>query len=392
VLLMDFRFQSAYEHKLPPPSEQAVLAQHESLHRFLVKATASDPNRRFQLPDEMAAQLAGILHEVAAGAGKGRAFESELFSGDVMALRDSGVTEASADLLPDLKMDTDDKAAPFLLTTAGLADPRKRIGLLQQALPRFSDSTELPLRLARDLLRVGAWADAAKHLGEVEKREPLDWRVTWYRGESLLCQGKAREAQAAFDRVYTELPGEPAAKLAVALAAEAGGDTATASRLYEVVSRADPSFTTAAFGLARCLARTGNRAEAVSAYERVPQTSSLYTQAQMALARVLVQMSPHVPGTDELQRASAVIEALGLEGLENARLRAEVLENALSFLSTGAVAPDPAIRVLGQPFQETPLRGALEQALRQMARLAPDREQQIALVDRANAVRPVTWV
>src|SRR5262249_57855770 len=44
ILLMDFRYQSQYEFTLPPPSEQAVLAQHEALNRFLRKATAHDPN------------------------------------------------------------------------------------------------------------------------------------------------------------------------------------------------------------------------------------------------------------------------------------------------------------------------------------------------------------
>jgi serine/threonine-protein kinase PknG len=50
------------------------------------------------------------------------------------------------------------------------------------------------------------------------------------------------------------------------------------------------------------------------------------------------------------------------------------------------------VRVLGGPLLEQPLRLALEQALRQSARLEPDREKQIALIDRANAARPWTWV
>src|SRR5207302_5095170 len=58
VLLMDFRFQSAHQFTLPGPADQAVLARHEPLHRFLLRATARDPDRRFQSAEEMADQLA----------------------------------------------------------------------------------------------------------------------------------------------------------------------------------------------------------------------------------------------------------------------------------------------------------------------------------------------
>src|SRR5262249_15459137 len=147
-----------------------------------------------------------------------------------------------------------------------------------------------------------------------------------------LTRGQAKEAREAFDRVYSELPGEPAVKLALALAAESAGDGITATRLYDLVSRTDPGFVTASFGLGRCLAAAGKRAEAAEAYGRVPPPSSLYTQAQTALARTLIATTPAPPGATELQQASTVIEALALEGMEQARLRAEVLETTLNLL------------------------------------------------------------
>jgi serine/threonine-protein kinase PknG len=392
VLLMDFRYQSRHEFDLPPPAEQPVLAQYESLHRFLLRATARDPDARFQSAEEMADQLGGVLREVVAGTVEPRPFESTLFGGDVLALRgdEDGALAAGAGALPDLKVNPEDPAAGAMLALAAVTDPRRQAALLREAVGMYPESVEAPLLLAQTLIDLGAYDEAETHLGRVAERDPFDWRVVWRRGGALLAQGKAREARAAFDRVYAEVPGELAAKLGVALAAEEDGDDAAAARLYDVVSRTDPGFTTAAFGLARCHVRAGRRGEAVQAYERVPQTSSLYTRAQMALARALIQMNPGVPGADELQRASAVVESLALEGVEHARMRADVLESALTLLGSGAAA-DPGVHVLGQPLQERPLRRALEQALRQSVRLEPERQKQVALIDRANAVRPRTW-
>src|SRR5262249_45260976 len=171
--------------------------------------------------------------------------------------------------LPELKPDAEDPGARFLLTTAGVAEPRRRAALLQEGRARFPDSAEVPLRLAREQIALGAYGDAEALLAGVEAKDPFDWRVLWYRGMALLKQGKAGEAQALFDRVYSELPGEPAAQLAVGLAAELAGDTACAVRRYGTVARVDPGFATAVFGLARCLLSAAKRDEAVAAYRRI---------------------------------------------------------------------------------------------------------------------------
>jgi len=51
-----------------------------------------------------------------------------------------------------------------------------------------------------------------------------------------------------------------------------------------------------------------------------------------------------------------------------------------------------AVRLLGRSLDEASLRRGLEESLRFLARLEPDRRQQIAFVDRANQIRPVTWI
>ena len=69
-----------------------------------------------------------------------------------------------------------------------------------------------------------------------------------------MAAGKAGEARVAFDAVYSDLPGEPAARLALAAAMECTGDKEAAQRLYDRVWRVDRGFISAAFGLARAAA------------------------------------------------------------------------------------------------------------------------------------------
>jgi serine/threonine-protein kinase PknG len=445
VLLMEFRFQSVYETALPPPEEQAVLADNESLQRFLLKATATDPARRFQNADEMADQLGGVLREVVAGTVPPRPTESMAFGGDALALRGdlprrdgaasadrdmlAPVGPAAAEMLPELKVDPEDPGANLVMSLANVSNLQSRAKALREHLHRNGESAEVRLRLAATLIRMIDFDHAWKILAEAEERDPYDWRVPWYRGVWYLSRGMAAEAVAPFDQVFAELPGEPAPKLALALASEAAGDSENAARLYDLISRTDPGFVTASFGLGRCLARAGRRAEAVAAWRRVPQTSSLYIRAQLLAARCLTRSAPAMgstdsagstgspqasspqasspqasspqagsvqapspPNIDELCQASDLIEALPLEGAERARARAEVLSSTLNALISGGVRAAHNRQVLGCAIVETNIRRGLEQALRQMARFESNRDEQIALVDRANAARPRTWI
>ena len=147
VLLMEFRFQSVYEFDLPPPVEQEVLAHHDSLYRFLLKATQRDPNLRFQSADEMADQLAGVLREVVAGTSLPKPVESTHFQGDVLAMNEE-LDSPSHKLLPDLKVRADDPGAAYLLSIAGASDLRRRAVMLNQGIHQLPDSRELRLRLA----------------------------------------------------------------------------------------------------------------------------------------------------------------------------------------------------------------------------------------------------
>jgi serine/threonine-protein kinase PknG len=226
----------------------------------------------------------------------------------------------------------------------------------------------------------------------VEANNAREWRCNWYRGLSLLAQNRPAEAGLAFDLVYSELPGELAPKLGLALAAELSGRLEIAARHYDTVASADPSFTSACLGLARVRLAQGDVAGAVEAYERIPPTSSLYAQAQLALARALIRGGQTAPTVADLARASSVIERLALSHEQRAELSVELLEAALMLLTSGAASQQPAdALILGRPLNETSVRSALEQAYRDLAWVAAG-DEKIRLVDRANEVRPVTDV
>jgi serine/threonine-protein kinase PknG len=96
----------------------------------------------------------------------------------------------------------------------------------------------------------------------------------------------------------------------------------------------------------------------------------------------------HLPGVEDLARASAAIERLSLEGGQRSQLTIEILGTALELLERRAAPPSDTM-LLGAPFQEEPVRLTLEQAYRDLARLATG-DEKIGLVDRANQVRPMT--
>ncbi len=387
-------FTKEHLHKLPSPQEEPLFAEQESLYRFLLKSTAENPDERFQSADEMADQLLGVLREIVARETKTpRPATSNLFGGDMLALINSGdlsAIKADYHQLPMPMLDTTEPGFNAVLNAGAIADSVKRVTSLRQVVQQFPDSKEALLRLANSLIEVGVDDEAEQLLAQVEQKDPWDWRVLWYRGRSLMAHGKAKEAQAAFDQVYFDLPGELTPKLALGLAAEAGGHLPLAIQMYDLVSRTDPSYTSATFGLARCLCATGDKNNAVAALERVPQTSNLYTRSRVEIARTLIDPSSSAPGAKELKEASTAIEALTLNGMDRHQLTKQVLETALHLVTSQALSSTSAISILGQPLEELYLRKGLEKALRDMAHLSTG-DEKIHLVDEANRVRPRTW-
>ncbi|MBR8838420.1 MAG: protein kinase [Stigonema ocellatum SAG 48.90 = DSM 106950] len=412
VLLTNIRgLTKEHLYTLPSPQEEPLFAQQESLYRFLLKTTAENPDERFQSADEMADQLLGVLREIVAReTNTPRPASSSVFSGDMLALTNSGdfgPIKPDYHQLPMPMLDATEPGFNEVLNASAIADANQRVTSLTQVVQQFPNSKEAQLRLANSLIDTGAHEEVEQVLAQVEEKDPWDWRVLWYRGRSFMAQGKAKEAQATFDQVYFDLPGELAPKLALGLAAEDALNFQLAIQMYDLVSRTDPNYTSAAFGLARCLYARGDRNGAVAALGRIPQISNLYTRSRVEVARTLIisipeqivhqstdksiNLSSSTPGEKELQEASAVIEALTLNAMDRYQLTKQVLETALHLLTSQALSPTSSISILGQPLQEVYLRKGLERVLRDMAHLLTG-EEKIVLVDEANRVRPRTLV
>lgn len=208
--------------------------------------------------------------------------------------------------------------------------------------------------------------------------------MIWYRGLSFLAQGRFADAYSAFDTCYSEVPGELAPRLAMALAAELDKDIDHAASLFQAVSRVDHSYATAVFGLARCFGKKGQRKEAVAALELVPAASSLYGDARKSMARLLISTVPQKPGPDELGQAALTIEALVLSGVEKLVFVRDLLTATLEHV----VGSKSAVNLLGDNIDERSARLKLEAAYRDLARLSHDEAERIELVDLANQVRP----
>jgi serine/threonine-protein kinase PknG len=392
TLIMEFKYMTDYEHSLPLPTEQPVLAQNEALYRFLLRATHDDPDQRFQSADEMSEQLYGVLREIVALKTGPKPAESKVFTYDnlIDPADVRGTEQVEARLLPSLKMDTTDPAANDLMRLSAVTDPRQRATMIEALVHHHSTaSTEARLWYANDLLTQGSYKQANDVLDALAADDQFDWKVAWYRGKLGLAAGDGKAARNEFDRVYFEMPGEVAPKLAIGFAAERAGEMEIASAFYERVAKTDPNNTTAVFGWARCLEAQRDFARAASVLEMVPASHSLYTQSRIALAQVLLHDGPDMQDAF-LDRAARTIEAISTEGETVHQLSARLLTCAVAMLSAGKIKPNRARTLLGSPIDDFDLRRGAEAEYRKSARLAVGVPEKQLLVDRANDIRPVT--
>jgi serine/threonine-protein kinase PknG len=226
-------------------------------------------------------------------------------------------------------------------------------------------------------------------LDDITAADAWEWRADWYRALDALARGDAVSATQRFFRVYGVVPGELAPKLGLAMAAESAGNWAEAASWYDVVSRTDPSLTSACFGLARCRVELGDRAGAVAALNRVPERSSARLEAQVAQAETMLDGA----GIADVVEAAAVVEGIALTGEPRAQLHAKVFQAGLAAVSAGGIAnAGPPSAVLGYPLDENGMRSGLEAAYRALARYSSSTDERIRLVDHANRVRPRTLV
>ncbi|MEV7994203.1 tetratricopeptide repeat protein [Streptomyces sp. NPDC086077] len=453
VLTFDFQgYTNVFADSLPDPDNIEVFRQYESFYRLLVRATDPDPARRFASAQEMSEQLTGVLREVVSlQTGRARPALSTLFgpelrvtdtelfprlAGDVSRLgarvvpaRRAAPGTATGDGAPlpsggalhaltggaglVKPVGTGPAALALAVPRVDPADPNAGFlaGLMATAPAELlsalaaapAPSVEARLRQIRAWLENDDSAAALDALRALEEERPDDWRVVWYRGVAALATGDHEGAALAFDAIYDAFPGETAPKLALGLCAEVLGQLDNAAEYYRLVWATDPSFVSAAFGLARVQLATGDRSGAVRTLESVPESSIHYTAARVAAVRARLRQrtaaAGDVPFLEDLTAAAGQVEALDSYGLDPTRreqLATEVLGSALDWILSGgqgSVPPTAGGRtLLGSGLDERGLRFGLERSYRTLARLARGGEERIDLVERANRYRPRTWV
>jgi serine/threonine-protein kinase PknG len=385
VLAMEFRgYQSTYVSSLPPVAETSLFQQYDSFYRLLAKACAADPADRFQTADELRVQLIGVLREIVATrtSDGGRArhsapsvlFEAPVVESDVLDWKH----------LPALKVDSGDPMAAWL-SALSISEPQARLDALYRA-PQ--ETVEVRLEIARTAIAAGRPEIADGIITKVLQDDPWEWRAVWVSGLTALGAGDVASARAAFNAVYGQVPGELAAKLALAYACERSGEDDVAESLYTVCARTDANYTApAAFGLARIRRSRGDLDGALAALDLVPSTSRGYVEARRQRATLLAASGRGLPA---LSDALGSIDSVTIDPLDRARLRAEVLDAALTtVLDKG---PQEKVLIDGVPATQRPLRDAVERAYRDLAALTSTHDERVRLVDRANTVRNRTWV
>ncbi|MFI9503958.1 tetratricopeptide repeat protein [Nocardia sp. NPDC052566] len=399
VLLMNVPQDGGHFGALPTPNTEPLLAVHDSLHRFLRRATDADPEARFGSMEEMHDQLTGVLREVlAADDGTPRPGMSVYF-GPPRAVFGVGIAATVEPLdivaaLPVPLIDPSDSGAALLATTNGRTPAELESAFeagLRSVVTGRGASTEIPLRLVRAALEIGDAEDADRRLDELAGTLPGDWRLAWYRGQARLLGADFVAAHDHFDAVYSALPGESAPKLVLAAVAELAAENGLATRYFDTVWRTDHTFLAAAFGVARLRLGGGDREGAVTVLDQVDPSSALYTEA--AVAAVETQLADRLPAelTEAVLRdTGGRVERLRLDSKRrDAAVRMRVLDAALEWLRTGRIPEDDA-PLLGANLDQEGVRFGLERCYRELARETDDMWTRFALVDQANAIRPRT--
>jgi serine/threonine-protein kinase PknG len=396
VLAIDFPQENGrFVDQLPGPDEVAVFAEHESLYRAILRATDKDPAKRFASMDDLAEQLTGVLHEiVAADTGAPQPRLSTHFSPQ-RAIYGAGwdvplTVGAVIAALGVPRVDPSDPGAALLATTSG-TPPAQLEQTLQHAVGESNyRSVEVPMRLVRASLELGAAKDVRRRLAELESVVAGDWRLQWYRGQCALLEGDFDEATADFDAVLAKLPGELDPKLALAATAELRGAHAEAARYYEIVWRTNHTFYSAAFGLARQRTRAGDRPGAIATLDQITAASAHYTAAGTAALDIMLDgRTAGDLDEDTLLDAGKRTSALSLESAtKRASVRLKVLGAALGWLEAGN--RPKASRLVGTEFDECGIRTGMEHCYRALAHETTDLWERIALVEKANAIRPRT--
>jgi serine/threonine-protein kinase PknG len=397
VLTAPVEFTEEWKTGLPGPDKIAVFSEYESFYRFLCRATAADPGRRFGSAREMAGQLVGVLREVVAqdhgdSRGHGRALPplpSVLFTPerDVVVTVDARPSARQAALaLPVPKPDDTDLGTAFLSTVTAV-DPDEIMAQLRQA-PLGSIEVAFRRMLAR-MSRPGL-GRAADELATLRGSGQNDWRLVWYQGLLSLAEGQGAEAWRAFAAIRDLLPGEPAPKLALAMCAEQLGQPELARHYYQTVWRTGREFVGAAFGAARTYVEEPGGAGLDDAIDMLESISpSLHHHVAARIKALQLRLSRQDLDEKDLREAAQRLTELGLDQEQGARLRIAIWQAALAWLAAGGKPGQPDL-LLDVQLAPDEIGFAIERSYLGLRRFVSGRER-VDLVKRAHAARPRTW-
>lgn len=384
VLTTEFRgYQTRYATSLPPASQVPAFTASDPFYRLVAKACALDPADRFQSIEELRTQMLGVLRQVvsdrrgagaAAQSASSYLFEVPLVTGDTFGWWE----------LPALKPDDFDPMIGWLQTLPD-HDSDQRLAQLAEAPER---TTEVYLEHMRTALRAGRDDVVAGVGDELLAYDPWEWRALWLLGLDALSRDDLQRAQESFAAVYAQVPGEIAARLALALTAELAGQAQAAEASYLTCLRSDAAYVTAAaFGLARIRVGRGDVRGAVTALDLVPLTSGAHPRARWLRAELSTRNGGGLAAQDAALREMRTLDA---DPLQRARFTVRVLEDTRA--EVARLGDQPDMRVGGVPATEDGVRGALDEAYRALARQTIDDHERIALIDKANEVRRWTLI
>ncbi|MEU1470065.1 tetratricopeptide repeat protein [Streptomyces sp. NPDC005761] len=418
------------------------------------RATAHDPEHRFGSADDMAGQLRGVLREIRALRGKRDQPEPSAYftpSTELLGARLGSVPDYAHWLRRPLYGRRDTPPAPAL--DSGLPTPTEIARRLPVPRPYPRDpqaarfgvssydpgqpltqpaqgerSVEICLHNARLLLgqdgeeALAAAREQVQAAAAIPGPGPVrQWRLSWHWGLVALRsadvlhdrQPMLEAALEHFSAVHRALPGEYAAKLALAYSAEQLGDDRPAAagpsayELFRAVHARNPSHVGAALGLARLALARGDRAAATEVLDLVPDESRDHTVARIAALRIraarLATGDRPLPVEAEIDAClTALVPQPGtpspvVAGDEAAwLLRTELYEWKLDAVRAAGrnARPRGGLLRIGLPPPPVPgeraVRTELEQCYRWLARQRQGPAEYERLIDLSHAVRPQT--
>ena len=347
-----------------------LFQQHDSLYRLLRKACAADPADRFASADELRVQLLGVLREVVAARTPRAAAASTPRPRCCSRPPRSPTSRWTGATCRRCGSTTRDPQAGWLRTVS-IDDPG---AAARPAAVGAALVPEVLLATGRAALEAGRTDVVEAAVRDMLGADPWEWRAVWLSGLASLATDDAAGAQAAFNAVYGQVPGELAPKLALALACETSGELDVAESLYATCARTDANYIApAAFGLARIRATRGDLDGELAALDLVPPTSRAFPRRGRQPGRAAGRLGP---GNARPRRGDGQHrrpDHRATRARQPGRRRP-----AGGLTQVLADGPEPDISIAGRPAVEPALRDGLEAAYRDLAGHAPTRTERVA--------------